>query len=114
MPAPVVWRKPPFSSGDSLKTKVRVWNVVRSQGEIAGAINHPLQGNEPGLVGYWPLDGDAQDASGHGHHGTVNGNVTFVADRQDSPESAANFPNDRNAYIDLGQPPELLKANFSI
>ena len=23
----------------------------------------------PGLVGYWPLDGDTRDASGHGHDG---------------------------------------------
>ncbi len=28
---------------------------------------------EKGLVVYWPLDGDAKDASGHGHHGVIQG-----------------------------------------
>lgn len=30
-----------------------------------------------GLVGYWPLDGDAADLSGNGHHGSVVGDITF-------------------------------------
>jgi hypothetical protein len=61
-----------------------------------------------GLAGYWPLDGDAQDASGNGHHGTIMGAVTAVADRNGSPASAMKFPGQTSAYIDLGQPPELL------
>ena len=32
---------------------------------------------EPGLIGYWPLDGDAKDASGNGNDGTVTGNVSY-------------------------------------
>ena len=28
---------------------------------------------EPGLVGYWKLQGDCLDHSGHGHHGTNHG-----------------------------------------
>ncbi len=61
-----------------------------------------------GLAGYWPLNGDAQDASGNGHHGTVMGAVTAVADRHGSEASAMRFPNQTSAYIDLGQPPGLL------
>jgi len=61
-----------------------------------------------GLVGYWPLDGNGDDASGNGNQGTVVGNVTPVADRFGTPNSAMNFPNNRNIYIDLGQPPSLL------
>jgi hypothetical protein len=60
------------------------------------------------LAGYWPLDGDAQDVSGNGHHGTLNGAVTIVADRHGSPASAMRFPNQTSAYINLGQPPGLL------
>ena len=26
-----------------------------------------------GLIGYWPLSGNADDASGNGHHGTLMG-----------------------------------------
>ena len=28
-----------------------------------------------GIVAYFPFDGDASDATGNGHHGTVNGAV---------------------------------------
>ena len=61
-----------------------------------------------GLVGYWPLDGDAVDASGNGHDGTINGNVTIVADRHGNPDAAMSFPGSTSSYIDLGQPPALL------
>jgi hypothetical protein len=30
------------------------------------------------LVGYWPLDGNAEDASGNGNHGTTVGGITWV------------------------------------
>ena len=36
--------------------EVRLWNVVRSQTEIQTYMDSTLMGNEPGLVGYWPLD----------------------------------------------------------
>ncbi len=41
---------------DGRISEVRVWNVVRSQAEIAGAMNIGLIGNETGLAGYWKLD----------------------------------------------------------
>jgi hypothetical protein len=61
-----------------------------------------------GLVGYWPLDGNGDDASGNGTHGTVVGNVTPTADRFGTAASAMNFPGSTSDYIDLGQPPSLL------
>ena len=68
-----------------------------------------------GLVGYWPLDGDAQDASGNGNHGVINGSVTPVADRFGAANTAMNFPGTTSDYIDLGQPPMLLiKGAMSI
>jgi hypothetical protein len=32
---------------------VRVWNVARTEDEIRGSAYAPLEGDEPGLVGYW-------------------------------------------------------------
>jgi hypothetical protein len=29
------------------------------------------------LVAYWPFEGNAEDASGNGHHGTIFGDITF-------------------------------------
>jgi len=61
-----------------------------------------------GLVGYWPLDGDALDASGNGNDGVIMGNVTPTTDRFGTKDSAMNFPGSTSDYIDLGQPPMLL------
>jgi hypothetical protein len=61
-----------------------------------------------GLVGYWPLDGNAEDLSGNGNNGTIVGNVTPTTDRFGVPDSAMNFPGSTSDYIDLGQPPMLL------
>jgi hypothetical protein len=48
-------------------------------------------GINDGLVAYYPLYGNANDASGNGHHGTISGDVTFAADRFGSSISAASF-----------------------
>ena len=43
---------------------------------------YPLRPSEPstaGLVGYWPLDGNALDTSGNGNNGTIVGGATAVA-----------------------------------
>ncbi|MBU1100996.1 MAG: T9SS type A sorting domain-containing protein [Bacteroidetes bacterium] len=48
---------------DGLIDEVRVWNVVRSQNEINASMNVTLNGNEPGLMGYWPLD-EATEVNG--------------------------------------------------
>jgi hypothetical protein len=36
--------------------EVRIWNVVRTQPEVAGAVHKTLTGTEPGLVAYYRLD----------------------------------------------------------
>ena len=43
-----------------------------------------------GLVGWWGFNGNAQDGSGNGNHGTVNG-ATLTTDRFGNPNSAFNF-----------------------
>ena len=42
-----------------------------------------------GLVGYWPFNGNANDESGNGNNGTVNGGTILSTDR---------FGNSNNAY----------------
>ncbi|CAG1772903.1 hypothetical protein BAC2_03220 [uncultured bacterium] len=65
---------------NGLLDEVRIWNVTRTPGQIQSTINAELSGSEPGLVGYWRLNGDAKDASPNGNHGTIFGSPTF-ADR---------------------------------
>ncbi len=43
-----------------------------------------------GLVGYWGFDGNAQDYSGNGNHGTVNG-ATLTSDRNGIANKAYSF-----------------------
>ena len=43
-----------------------------------------------GLVGYWPFSGNANDESGNGYNGVVNG-PTLTVDRFGSPNSAYSF-----------------------
>ena len=55
-----------------------------------------------GLIGYWPFNGNANDASGNGHDGTVYGaNLTF--DKSGEPNSAYLF--DGNDYINIQDDP---------
>ena len=43
-----------------------------------------------GLVGYWPFSGNANDESGVGNNGTVNG-ATLTSDRFGNANKAYNF-----------------------
>jgi hypothetical protein len=59
------------------------------------------------LVGCWPLDGDALDASGNGLDGTISGTVVPIADRSGNPDSAMQFGGGSSDYVDIGDPPQL-------
>ncbi len=43
-----------------------------------------------GLVGWWPFTGNANDESGNGNNGTVNG-TTLTTDRNGNSSNAYNF-----------------------
>ena len=50
-----------------------------------------------GLVGYWPFNGNANDVSGNGNNGTVNGSI-LTNDRFGKPSAAYSFDGS-NDYI---------------
>jgi uncharacterized protein (TIGR02145 family) len=52
-----------------------------------------------GLVGWWGFNGNAQDGSGNGNHGTVNG-ATLTTDRFGNQNAAYNF-NGVNNWIQV-------------
>lgn len=62
-----------------------------------------------GLVGWWPFNGNANDESGNGYHGTVNG-ATLTADRFGNPGKAYEF--DGSEWI--ATPLNSLSPEFSI
>jgi hypothetical protein len=55
-----------------------------------------------GLVGFWPFCGNANDASGNGNNGTVNG-ATLTTDRFGNTNSAYSFDG-VNDFIEMGIP----------
>ena len=64
---------------NGLIDEVRVWNIVRTGTEIRATMDTPLQGNEPGLAGYWNFDdGTASDLSKNWNHGTLRGDAEIV------------------------------------
>ena len=52
-----------------------------------------------GLVAYYPFNGNANDESGNGNHGSVHG-ATLTVDRCGMPDRAYRF--NGSDYIDLG------------
>lgn len=60
---------------------VRLWNRALAASEIQADMQQPLAGDEPGLLGYWPLDDGygtiARDLGPFAHHGTVVGSPAW-------------------------------------
>jgi len=76
---------------------------------------NPLPSNlQNGLVGYWPFCGNANDESGNGNDGTVNG-ATLTEDRFGVANAAYSFDGNGN-YISIADNNDLLLENtdFSI
>jgi Concanavalin A-like lectin/glucanases superfamily/Secretion system C-terminal sorting domain len=68
-----------------------------------------------GLVGWWPFNGNANDESGNGNYGTVNG-ATLTDDRFGNAGSAFSFVNnaDTLSEILLNTVPALSNADWTI
>ncbi|MBD2773089.1 LamG domain-containing protein [Iningainema tapete] len=58
-------------------SEFRIWNRSRSQAEIQADMSRCLVGNEPGLVGYWPLNEGTgsvvKDHTVNANHGKIHG-----------------------------------------
>jgi hypothetical protein len=50
-----------------------------------------------GLVGWWKLDGNADDSSSYAHHGTMDGDFLWVRGRDDVVNTAVRFLRGRSA-----------------
>jgi hypothetical protein len=64
--------------------EVRLWDHARTADQISSSRKRTLQGNEPGLIGYWNFDGEvdefdpAKDRSPSHNNGRVSGRVRLV------------------------------------
>ncbi|MBR4252993.1 MAG: InlB B-repeat-containing protein [Kiritimatiellae bacterium] len=64
-----------------------------------------------GLVGYWPFDGNANDLSGNGNHGSTHG-VSLTSDRHGNNDSAYYF--DGSSHISVSDSATLRVSTGSI
>jgi len=82
----LIGRNQNFSSGSFFNGKmrnVRVWNIARTDDQIAFAYNKTIPNNATGLVGYWKLDEGSgttvYDSTSSSNNGTVsNSNASNV------------------------------------
>jgi len=58
--------------------------------------------DDPNLVAWWKLDGDANDSSGNDYHGTINGDADFAEDS----------PFDSSEYLVLDGDRDFIDVNF--
>ena len=82
------------------RIKVLLWVIILGIGSSLFA-----QIPTDGLVAYYPFDGNADDESGNGNHGTVHG-ATLMSDRFGSANSAYFFDGN-NDYVDIDDDPTL-------
>ena len=78
---------------NSLKSPSSIWRRVVLVAFLVGLMatgRVALADLNNGLVAYYPFDGNANDESGNGNDGTVNG-ATLTEDRFGNAESAYNF-----------------------
>ena len=71
--------RPTISSFIGQIDEVRIWNIARTEAEISTDMNKQLNGDEPGLVGYWKFDeeteGKIADTSPNKNDGKRIGNA---------------------------------------
>lgn len=65
---------------DGLIDEVRVWNDIRTSGEIASNYQTELTGSESNLQGYWKLNNNYTDETSNGNDLTGSGSPVFSTD----------------------------------
>ena len=83
-----------------MKTTLLILVAVRLLSISAYAQNLPGYIPVNGLAAWWPFNGNANDESGNGNNGVVNG-ATLTADRNGAMNSAYSFDGNFD-YIDCG------------
>ena len=76
--------------------EVRIYKRGLSEAEMVQEYNSTRNS----LVAYYPFNGNANDESGNGHDGTINGNATRTSDRFMAENKAFTFP-DQSSNISL-------------
>ena len=97
-----------------MKTKSLLLTIAATFGMNALIMAQSVPNYVPtnGLVGWWPFNGNANDESGHGNNGTVNG-ATLSNDRNGILNSAY-YLNGQTDYISVPDAKAMLPSNISL
>jgi len=89
------FRTPTNLPFQGLIDEVRVWNVIRTPGEILTNMSIPVSPTSTGLVGYWKFDETsgniAYDSAGLNQNGTLTNGSVFVASDLTLPIELSSF-----------------------
>lgn len=99
-----------------MKKKNLLMTVVAILGLATGIIAQTVPSYVPkgGLVGWWSFTGNANDSSGKGNNGTING-ATLTSDRFANLNSAYNFNGQNNNIVipnSLNLNPKLISVSI--
>ena len=90
--------------------EVKIYNRPLSAVEILDDYNL----TRSSLLAYFPFNGNANDETGNGYDGTINGNAALVPDRFNSTDKAFTFP-DQSSNISLANSVNLnLESGFTL
>ena len=94
-----------LNKGDTVRVSItpKGPECTNSSFAIAVTLDKEIPSNIPtdGLIGYWPFNGNANDESGNGNHGKVNG-ATLTEDRNGKANSAYSFDG-VSSFIDINE-----------
>ena len=83
----------------------KIYGLISALALAVFAVSASADVGDGGLVGYWPLNGDANDASGNGHDGTLQEGAELI-DSDGAPVpgdvGCASFPGEGANAIDCG------------
>lgn len=109
LPASTVWSQVTNVYATGAVVSAAVPPVSNPQGFYRVAYSSSLFS---GLVGYWPLDGNALDRSRNANHGTTQG-VTFTTNHVGAVDSACYF-NDSGTYVGIPDSGSLDVTNLTL
>ncbi|KPA13394.1 Concanavalin A-like lectin/glucanase [Candidatus Magnetomorum sp. HK-1] len=102
-----------FYGTDSIKFIANDGLADSNPATISIKINQTIFDINSGLVAYYPFNGSANDESGNGNHGTING-VLLTEDRFGKTEKAYSFNGNNNTIVLDDAPFDFAESNFSI
>ena len=93
---------------ESLPKEIPVTLAIRYEQEVARKMDD-LSARNGGLVAYYPLNGNTEDASGYNNHGTVHGELGYV---EHAPfGQAGEFKQRGRTFIEIPHQDQLVLSN---